>query len=1047
MSFIDEVRAKRRNLAEVLADEEYSGIREIVEELYPDRAHFIYELLQNAEDAGAKEASFCLQADKLIFEHDGKPFSKNDVWGITNIGKGTKRKDDDKIGRFGVGFKAVFAYSETPRIWSPTFNFEISSLVLPRELSKVEDVAESTRFEFPFNNPKKTRKNAYTEVLSGLDELSETTLLFLSSLESISWSYGGQASQILRVPYSENHVEVLKEANGKTKSSSHFLRFSQPVEGLKKQRVAIAFAMEFLPKAKKFAANKSIAKQFKIAPAAPGKVAVFFPAEKETSGLRFHLHAPFIPELSRASIKDTPSNTPLLEQLADLSRKSLHTIKNLGLLTTEFLGVLPNPEDPLPEKYGGIREAIISEMKEEALTPTYAKSFAPASQLIQGKAPLKELLSAQDLQCLIDHESETPDWAVGATQRNSNVDRFLSGLGIETWGFEDLVEILQSIGDGWDDRGERAQEWISGKSPEWHQLLYATLFGEYSPEEDWYHFTDCRIIRLGDGEYDIPANSYFPDSDLLQDDELRRVDSRILSEGKKKKLQKNARKFLEAIGVREVGELEQVESLLKLHYSDDSYDIDFKKHVAHLRRFANLVESSPESAKIFSEYRIFRRSDDLWSPPDGVFLDLPFKNTGLKHFYAKIAPGGDDEATTGSSFLSTRVTFDYEDKAALSSSYERCGVSLQKIARFATAVGALQELEIAEVSCDENPNADYLWSVAGARYTSTGRDNDFTIHGLEQALQEPSIEMSKLVWDRMCAESGEEWFLEAEYRMNSSYRSRYANSQLVEILKNAAWVPQEGGGFVCPRDAAQEQLPRGFPYDAGYTWLEKVEFGLSSKERVERNEERERQARAIGFGDRETLDRAKTFAALPVQTQQEFLSKFSPSATREFPEHSSKNRQRRDDRIEEHARKAPRRAFEKRARSVSTTRETVKAETKEYLIEQYDRDGVLFCQICKAPMPFKLDDGAYYMEKVEFLPSLKHRHYQNYLCLCPNHAVMFKLANGSTETLIGSLLELGPGELELAVILAKENMTIKFTETHIADLETVLQVDGEGGEQ
>ena len=57
----------------------------------------------------------------------------------------------------------------------------------------------------------------------------------------------------------------------------------------------------------------------KIAPAEIGQVAVFFPAEKENSGLRFHLHAPFVPELSRASVKETPANLPLFKQLLFLS--------------------------------------------------------------------------------------------------------------------------------------------------------------------------------------------------------------------------------------------------------------------------------------------------------------------------------------------------------------------------------------------------------------------------------------------------------------------------------------------------------------------------------------------------------------------------------------------------------------------------------------------------------------------------------------------------------------------------------------------------------
>src|SRR5437867_2352470 len=99
MTFLDKVRAKRQKLAVVLADEDYSGIRNIVEELYPDRAHFIYEVLQNAEDKTATNARFELRPDRLIFEHDGQAFSETDVWGITNIGKNTKAGEVDKIGR------------------------------------------------------------------------------------------------------------------------------------------------------------------------------------------------------------------------------------------------------------------------------------------------------------------------------------------------------------------------------------------------------------------------------------------------------------------------------------------------------------------------------------------------------------------------------------------------------------------------------------------------------------------------------------------------------------------------------------------------------------------------------------------------------------------------------------------------------------------------------------------------------------------------------------------------------------------------------------
>ena len=82
MTVIDEIRARRQKLADVLESKEYSGIRLIVEELYPDQAHFLFELLQNAQDTGATEAVFALSSEMLVFEHNGRPFDKGDIEGI-----------------------------------------------------------------------------------------------------------------------------------------------------------------------------------------------------------------------------------------------------------------------------------------------------------------------------------------------------------------------------------------------------------------------------------------------------------------------------------------------------------------------------------------------------------------------------------------------------------------------------------------------------------------------------------------------------------------------------------------------------------------------------------------------------------------------------------------------------------------------------------------------------------------------------------------------------------------------------------------------------
>ena len=54
----------------------------------------------------------------------------------------------------------------------------------------------------------------------------------------------------------------------------------------------------------------------------------------------------------------------------------------------------------------------------------------------------------------------------------------------------------------------------------------------------------------------------------------------------------------------------------------------------------------------------------------------------------------------------------------------------------------------------------------------------------------------------------------------------------------------------------------------------------------------------------------------------------------------------------------------------------------------------MMCQVCKRRLPFQLDDGSDYFERVEFLATLRRHHKRNYLALCPNHAAMFQHANG-----------------------------------------------------
>ena len=123
---------------------------------YDNRTHFIFELLQNAEDAFGKRAEwegpryvdFSLNSEGLTIAHFGKPFDESDVRGVCGIAESTKELTD--IGRFGIGFKSVYAFTDRPEIHSGSENFAIESYVWPRAVEKKSLRPEETKICIPF---------------------------------------------------------------------------------------------------------------------------------------------------------------------------------------------------------------------------------------------------------------------------------------------------------------------------------------------------------------------------------------------------------------------------------------------------------------------------------------------------------------------------------------------------------------------------------------------------------------------------------------------------------------------------------------------------------------------------------------------------------------------------------------------------------------------------------------------------------------------------------------------------------------------------------
>ncbi len=100
----------------------------ISRDINTDSQRFIYELLQNADDAsnqsGILDVRVDFVGDFVVVSHKGEPFSKIDIESISSAGDGTKTGDSNKTGFKGIGFKSVFSHSNFVIIKSGNFCFK-----------------------------------------------------------------------------------------------------------------------------------------------------------------------------------------------------------------------------------------------------------------------------------------------------------------------------------------------------------------------------------------------------------------------------------------------------------------------------------------------------------------------------------------------------------------------------------------------------------------------------------------------------------------------------------------------------------------------------------------------------------------------------------------------------------------------------------------------------------------------------------------------------------------------------------------------------------
>jgi hypothetical protein len=160
-----------------------------------------------------------------------------------------------------------------------------------------------------------------------------------------------------------------------------------------------------------------------------------------------------------------------------------------------------------------------------------------------------------------------------------------------------------------------------------------------------------------------------------------------------------------------------------------------------------------------------------------------------------------------------------------------------------------------------------------------------------------------------------------------------------------------------------------------------------------------------------------------------------------FPERDAPNPARRSAKIAATAEGADAKRREVRERTVRIEPPGHRDSTRTYLADLYTNDdGVMVCQCCRSAMPFKLADGSYYFEAVQFDYDCDRELTWNHVALCPVSAGKYQHARITAD---GDLrAALAKGNAEIPVTLAGKGESIKFVNVHRNDLLSALGILG-----
>lgn len=836
---------KRAQQFASMNDHSMRGVWSSVVDKYPDSAHFIYELLQNADDAEATEVEIYLDKDVVFFKHNGKiQFSVTDDYderivpghinAITAIGDSTKGKDGkQKIGKFGVGFKAVFDYTDTPIIFTDTFKFKIEHYIVPELISYDSELRKKgeTLFEIPFKRPDK----GYSEIYDKLRNL-QNPILFLSNLKKITWfdltEFEHMKTYSKQVVFQRKKGNVLcekimeKSPNG-TKTLWLFSR-TITLGGKGKWPISVGYFL------------KDVDGKEVIDTEEKQQIYCFFPTS-ESFGTCFISHAPFLLVDNRQQIKRNEDvNKVMQNELSKLACDSLGLLRDIGLEFDNYL-LNENLLDIVPiekEYYYGekdifsaeqLAEPFLETLKQEALFLSRNNKYLKASEIrLAQPVSLVDLLSAEQLKLLNGNGSDSVDFMKEAPTTKDHATRYYltEEVGIEVFSSSNLAESLTS-----EFMQEQSMDWVlklySFLNQDARDLCFPRYEGypiekllfRYAPivkteSGDWLKPYNGNVVNVffgGDSSvgYNIVANEYFQNE--------------------------RAKKFLVDLGIKEPDMLDYIKTQVLPKYknsetlsvTDIINDFDFiyqhsiKIPAGEFEDYISIIRNDFRFLFVNGEGKeCFGKSELLYYP-----------TKELKAYFK-----GFNELKFEAQFIQAKYDFShisFLDEKAYEPVFRKHGKD--KICRFIEKIGVSFSPKIIQKKIDR----DFLWHLSESQkkslelysfsYNKKEGGSDYYMEGLSYALKHNlTRELSSQIWKwlEFCVEDTE--LLTYKFH-HYSYFYKSCDSSYVYLLKTTPWIYINQRTTMAPCDLSIEDMSSLMVY---YPAIQRVYSLLDIKKRT-----------------------------------------------------------------------------------------------------------------------------------------------------------------------------------------------------------------------